>query len=162
MPDEGERRFLMLEMQSGIIFPEDVGKLLGLMETGMHQAEAVFFGDQGEILQPLDLFLGEFLPGIPDGSGNSLQCLNDPLRRGHLIVISHDRDRASGTHEFETLGWSRPIADYIAQAEDLIGPMGIDICKHRLQCIDVRMNVGNEGYARHGDKILGVDQGVGK
>ena len=52
-----------------------------------------------------------------------------------------------------------PVADEVAQAPELVGRLGVDGAKHRLERMEIPVNVGDDGHS-HGSRTLAKRAGL--
>lgn len=150
MPVEAERGALLLKVQNCIPAFQQVAELLGVMQGSMDDGEAVSISRVGALSQPLQVLLGDRLPGEEERDADPLaqDIVLRPLDQ-ILVVVAQDRLCAVLANQPQALGGSRPVADYIPEAEDLIDPLPSDVLKHGFQGINVAMDIGDECDARH-------------
>lgn len=150
MPVEAERGALLLKVQNCIPAFQQVAELLGVMQGSMDDGEAVSISRVRALSQPLQVLTGNRLPGKqerdtdPHAQDIVLWSLDQIL-----VVVAQDRLCAVLANQPQALGGSRPVADDIPEAEDLIDPLPSDVLKHGLEGINVAMDIGEESNAGH-------------
>ena len=67
------------------------------------------------------------------------------IEQSPLVVVAQQANPAVLDDQIETLEGIRSVADNIAQAEDIVDALRANIGKHRLERLQVAVNVANNG-----------------
>jgi hypothetical protein len=62
-----------------------------------------------------------------------------------LIVVAEQHEAAAIADEPDALAGIRPVADDVAEAEDGIDPLAVDILEDHLEGLEVSVNVADDG-----------------
>ena len=74
-------------------------------------------------------------------------------------MVSYQADVGAFGHERAAAVRAWPVADEVAQAPELVGRLGVDGAKHRLERMEIPVNVGDDGHS-HGSRTLAKRAGL--
>jgi hypothetical protein len=152
--EEADRRLLLLKMEKGLLVIEEIVEVSRIREACMDDRAFMTLSEKGPPGEPVQIARGQGCLGKEQGFTESL-AQNEVVGIFHQILVMVPHEGQCTTFPDKTQAFCRrsSITHDIAETEEFIDLLSLDVCKDCLQGIDVAMDIGDEGNARHPEKL---------
>ena len=145
---EEQRRSQTREVLTRRLLAVDVAEGGGVNDVAVRARGLVEGDSQRPLLEVAQLAMRKLLALAQDGLARQIVEVvhPQPPQDGLVVVSSEDAARA-GAEPLQRLDGLRPIAERVAQGDDAVNVLAVDVREDAFQSVDVRVNVRKNGVS---------------